>query len=114
MRHTITTPVRGLDTTVAGVRFTDGKAAVENIAPSTLAYFRRQGYGVDVEPEPEPEPEVSEPETPTGPPKWSASKADWVAYATSEAAGDKRLTKEQADDLNHDKLAEHFLGPKEA
>lgn len=38
-------------------------------------------------------------------PARSASKADWVAYATDEARGEQRLTAEEADGLTRDQLA---------
>lgn len=46
------------------------------------------------------------------PPARSASKADWVVYATSDAAGDLRLSEADADAATRDELAERFLGPK--
>jgi hypothetical protein len=47
-------------------------------------------------------------------PARSASKADWVTYASSPAAGDKRMTAADAEALTRDDLAAKFLGPKEA
>ncbi|MFI7547213.1 hypothetical protein [Actinoplanes sp. NPDC049599] len=44
-------------------------------------------------------------------PTRSASKADWLAYATSPAGG---MTADAADALTRDQLAEKFLGPKES
>lgn len=41
-------------------------------------------------------------------PAKSASKADWVAYATDDARGDDRLTKEEADALTKEQLAEKY------
>lgn len=41
----ITAPVAEFNGVVAGVHFADGKAETENEA--ALAYFERQGYGVD-------------------------------------------------------------------
>lgn len=42
---TITAPVKEFNGVVAGVNFTDGKADTDN--ESAIAYFERQGYGVD-------------------------------------------------------------------
>ncbi|OZC62354.1 hypothetical protein CH267_02115 [Rhodococcus sp. 06-621-2] len=42
---TITAPVAEFNGVVAGVHFADGKAETDNEA--ALAYFERQGYGVD-------------------------------------------------------------------
>ncbi len=53
------------------------------------------------------------PEGEDGAPARSASKADWVAYATDDARGDDRLSSEDADAATRDELAERFLGAKE-
>lgn len=45
---------------------------------------------------------------PEGAPSKSASKSDWVAYATSEDRGDDRLTEEQANELTRDQLVERY------
>lgn len=42
-------------------------------------------------------------------PAKSASKGDWVAYATSQARGEEQLTTEQAEALTKDQLADMFL-----
>lgn len=55
---------------------------------------------------PTPEPEES------STPARSASKGDWVAYATDEARGADRLSTEDAEKLNRDDLAAKYLGPK--
>lgn len=57
--------------------------------------------------------EAPEDEEKDGTPVRSASKADWVAYATDEARGDDRLTPEDADAATRDELAERYLGAKE-
>lgn len=41
----ITTPTKGFNGRVAGVDFTDGEGETDN--ESAIAYFERQGYGVD-------------------------------------------------------------------
>lgn len=41
-------------------------------------------------------------------PAKSASKGDWVAYATHEARGDDQLTEEEANGLTKDELVERF------
>lgn len=53
---TITAPVAEFNGVVAGVHFADGKAETDNEA--ALAYFERQGYGVD---RPAKEPDDPEP-----------------------------------------------------
>lgn len=46
-------------------------------------------------------------------PTRSSSKADWVAYATDDARGESKLSKEEAESLTRDQLVEKYLGPKE-
>lgn len=58
-------------------------------------------------PEVKPEPAPDQPELPGR----SASKTDWVMYASSPAGG---MTVEAAEALTRDDLAERFLGPKGA
>lgn len=41
-------------------------------------------------------------------PARSASKADWVAYATDEARGDDQLSDEDANALTKDELVERY------
>ena len=41
-------------------------------------------------------------------PAKSASKADWVAYATDEARGEQRMSAEDADAATRDDLAARF------
>lgn len=43
-------------------------------------------------------------------PAKSASKAEWVAYATDEARGGDRLSEEEANSLTKDDLAARILG----
>lgn len=69
-----------------------------------VAHLLRKGMVVEAT-EPEPEPE-SEPAGQT--PAKSASKADWVAYATDEARGEDRLSEEEADALTRDELAAKY------
>lgn len=116
--YRVSTPVKGVTTTVAGVRLVDGVGVVDGEEhPSTLAYFRRHGYRVEEIPADEPAPKAPadpvEPVTPAGPPARGASKDAWVAYVTSEAAGEKRLGLDEATALKRDELAEQVLGPKE-
>lgn len=92
---------------VVGISFVDGKAQVDSATAHgrrALAYFRRRGYII----------ETSAPTEPAEAPSRGASKTDWIAYVTSEAADAKRLSTEQADALTRDQLADHVLGPKEA
>ena len=134
-KYRITTPVPGFTGVSAGVNFTKGVAEIEapvlpplpvgaeldrderrereEIARDEdlrrVAYFRAQGYGVEEldasEDAPEP---VEEPEDEPKPPARSASKADWVAYATSQG-----MDADEADKLTRDQLAERFLDSKE-
>lgn len=56
----ITTPVEGFNGTVAGVTFVDGVG--ETVDEGAVAYFERQGYGVDVEAPEESDPAATDPE----------------------------------------------------
>lgn len=55
-----------------------------------------------------------EPTTSTEPPARGAAKAKWVEYATSELRGEDTLSKEDAEVLTRDQLAEKYLGPDES
>lgn len=67
----------------------------------------KEGFLEKVKAEPTPAPVA-----PAVPAK-SASKGDWVAYATDEARGADRLTPEDADAMTRDQLAEKYLGATE-
>ncbi|HXH77310.1 hypothetical protein [Nocardioides sp.] len=56
-------------------------------------------------------PETVAPPVPNGTPAKSASKVDWVTYATDEARGEQRLTPEDAEAATRDQLAEKYLAP---
>lgn len=56
-------------------------------------------------------PETVQDVIPNGTPAKSASKVDWVAYATDEARGELRLTPEDAEALTRDQLAVKYLEP---
>lgn len=56
---------------------------------------------------------VTSPPTGLEKPAKSASKADWIAYATHDATPN-RLSAEQADPMTRDELAEHFNPAEEA
>lgn len=45
MTHKVTAPVADFDGTVAGFKFADGVAEVDN--PNAIAYFKRHGYAVE-------------------------------------------------------------------
>ncbi|GLH97351.1 hypothetical protein [Phytohabitans aurantiacus] len=120
MRYKITAPVAGYTGLVAGVAFADGSATIDTAEEKhrrALAYFERKRYGIEqlgIE-----EPDIEEPdadppaeEKPTEVPTRGSSKADWVTYVTSEAAGEKRLAQADADAKTRDQLAELVLGPK--
>ncbi|GIJ10736.1 hypothetical protein ACFFMR_18900 [Micromonospora andamanensis] len=114
MRYRITAPVPHVVSTIAGVAFNDSVGETESEA--ALAYFRRHGYKVEEITASTEEPSVDA--TPaagaaTDIPPRGAFKDTWVAYVTSEAAADKRLTLDEATALKRDELAEHVLGPKE-
>lgn len=96
---------------VAGATFVKGVAEVDDTNRAALAYFRRHdSYTV----EPAPEPPASPPSSGDGDsskvPSRSASKADWVAHATSPEGG---MTEAAAEAMTRDQLAEKFLGPKQ-
>ena len=57
-----------------------------------------------------PAPAKSESKSEDGPPAKSASKADWVAYATDDARGEDKLSQDDAEALTRDRLAEKYLG----
>jgi hypothetical protein len=138
-RWRITTPTPGFTGISAGVNFTDGVAEIEGPEPlervpegvtltreqraerdeigqdpayRRLAYFRSAGYGVEQLDTDRDEAEPDAPEDDRKPTR-SSSKADWLKYVTSEAAGDKRLDEDDAQAKTRDDLAEHVLGPKE-
>jgi hypothetical protein len=119
MQHKITTPTPGYTGKVAGIAFADGTATIDDSNDAhrrALAYFRRKGYRVEEvkAEEPAPEPAADEkPPSAAGVPTRGSSKADWLTYVTSEAAGEKRLSVEEAEAKTRDQLAEHVLGPKE-
>ncbi len=108
MRYRISTPVKGYDGVVAGVRFVDGIG--ESSTEAGLAYFRRHGYGItEVGDEPATQEEPAPPVV--GPPSRGASKADWVKFATAPAQG---MTEADAEAMTRDQLAEKYLGSKES
>lgn len=86
MRYRITAPVKGVNSTVAGVTFADSVVVVdEDTQRGALNYFLRHGYQVEeIPPDPEPEPEA--PQTPEAPkkPTKSSKHAEWVAYAVTQ------------------------------
>jgi hypothetical protein len=113
----VTAPTPDFTGEVAGVAFAKSVATVDSGTGQcrrAVAYFRRKGYQVEPvsaeQPDPEPHPVVDVQQA--SPPARSASKADWVAYATSDAGG-KRFAVEDAEKLTRDQLAEKYLGPKE-
>jgi hypothetical protein len=113
----ITAP-QAVTTKVAGVTLVDGKATVDDATQDSrraLAYFRRKSYQVEPVDEAQPEPAATQEPEPviTEPPARGATKDAWIAFVTSEAAGEKRLTLDEATALKRDELAEHVLGPKE-
>lgn len=100
---------------ICGIAFTRGVAQADpgvDAQRRALAYFRQAGYVVEDASPGEPEPAPAEPENVKAPGR-SASKTDWVAYATTGAPEGLRLTEEQAEALTRDQLAEKYLGPKE-
>lgn len=118
----VTAPEAGYTGKVAGVAFGDGRATVDGEQHrAAMSYFRRKGYriealhnegqdatGDDGKSNPA-DPEPADPKVPAR----SASKADWVKHVTSDAAGDQRLSDDDAQAKTRDELAEHVLGPKE-
>lgn len=91
---------------VAGVAFAKSVAEVDDKEQAAaLAYFRRRGYKVE---------KAGAASTAAkddgGAPARSASKADWVAYATSTEGG---MAEAEAEGMTRDQLADKFLGPKE-
>lgn len=109
MTYRITAPVAGYNGQVVGLRFVDG-VAVGEPPEHVHAYLRRHGYRV--EPIVEPAPEDPAPTPAVEPPPRGATRDTWIAYVTSDAAGDKRLTPDEAAELKRDELVEHVLGPK--
>jgi hypothetical protein len=119
MQYNITAPVPGFTGKVAGVDFAKGSATIDTSVDGerrALEYFRRKAYRVEevIAEEPAPEPAVDEKPPAAGVPTRGSSKADWLTYVTSEAAGEKRLSVEDAEAKTRDQLAEQVLGPKEA
>ena len=96
----ITTPEAGFTGDSVGVDFRDGVGYTDNAA--ALRYFRAAGYHVEeadaVPPEPAETAETS------AMPRKSASKTDWVAYATAQG-----LDSAEAEALTRDQLAELFM-----
>ncbi|TDC42088.1 hypothetical protein [Micromonospora sp. KC213] len=110
-RFKVTAP-QVVTTKVAGVTLVDGTATVDDSTPENrraLAYFRRKGYRVDTVEEAQPDPAVTAEPEPVEPPARSASKADWVTHAAEHGG----MTREDAEKLTRDQLAEKYLGPKE-
>jgi hypothetical protein len=114
-KYRITAPVVDFTGVSVGVNFTKGVAEIDvpeddrqHPMSRALAYFRAQGYGVEELDTVEDVPEPVEDE-PKPPPARSASKADWVAYATSQG-----MDADEADKLTRDQLAERFLDSKGA
>ncbi|MGW4406523.1 hypothetical protein ACWEJ6_21015 [Nonomuraea sp. NPDC004702] len=99
MLYRITTPEPEFRGEVAGVVFSGGVGHTSNAA--ALAYFSRKGYGVHpIEPAiAEQAPEADE----DAPPRKSASKAAWVAYAVAHG-----MAEADADQLTRDQLVERF------
>ena len=99
-----------------GVQFAEGVAEIDGETQSAaLAYFERHdGYAVErLDGDQDPAPAAGAPEEPKVPARGD-TKAAWVKYVTSEAAGEKRLADADAQAMTRDQLAEHVLGPKEA
>jgi len=114
----VTTPTPEFTGVVAGVAFAKSEATVDDGMPAgrkALAYFRRKDYRVEPVTTLEPVPVAAEQVEPeqVEPPARGATKDAWVAFVTSEAAGEKRLTLEDASAFKRDELAELILGPKE-
>lgn len=117
-KYRITTPVAGFTGVSVGVNFTKGVAEIDvpfddpqDPMYRAAAYFVAQGYGVE---ELDSLEDAGEPAKDDGgdepkPPARSASKADWVAYATAQG-----MDADEADKLTRDQLAERFLDSKGA
>ncbi|RGC68426.1 hypothetical protein C5N14_13650 [Micromonospora sp. MW-13] len=105
MTYIVKAPMEGYSGEVAGVHLVKG-SYTGGLTPSALAYFQGAGYKVEQVAEPAPAEEGGKT------PARSASKADWVAFATSEAGG-QRFSAEDAEKLTRDQLAEKYLGPKQ-
>ncbi|MDG4832422.1 hypothetical protein O7627_24385 [Solwaraspora sp. WMMD1047] len=117
MRYIIHTPNQQFAGERCGVAFVAGRGEVDDTAPgakAALAYFRRRDYRVEEVSEPAAVQAEQPPAPPSPePPARGAAKEAWIAFVTSEAAGEKRLTLDEATPLKRDELAEHVLGPKE-
>ncbi len=111
MSYRITAPVADFRGTVAGVEFVDGQATTDNEA--ALAYFRRHGYRVedaagDVEADTVEDVDEDQEQEQAEAPAQSASKAEWVAYATAHPDEARRLSVEDAEQLTKAELVERF------
>ncbi|MEV6297844.1 hypothetical protein AB0M02_00390 [Actinoplanes sp. NPDC051861] len=124
---------------IGSVSFADGEARVSfddtrnadgicladehqvQVGRSAVLFARRRGYRLvetDEAGKPLPDESDEQPKRPAfeplpGSPSRAASKADWVTFATDGAPEGLRLSKEQAEALIRDQLAEKYLGPKE-
>jgi hypothetical protein len=101
----VKTPVPGYSGTLGGVQFHDGRTVIdEDLHPAELAYCRGKYV---VEPFDGTEPAAAEAQDARGDasamPRKSASKGDWVAYATAHG-----MTAEEAEAFSRDQLAELF------
>lgn len=79
------------------------------VPESALERMTKQGWK-PVSPAEQAEEQGLEP--PADAPARSATKGDWVTYATAEDRGAAALDAETAESMTRDGLAEHFLGPK--
>ncbi len=107
----VKTPVPDYSGTLGGIQFHNGTAIVdEDTHPAELAYCQAKYV---VEPYDGSEPAAAEAEAAAGEaasamPRKSASKADWVAYATANG-----MTAEEAEAFSRDQLAELFKKTEE-
>jgi hypothetical protein len=102
----VKTPVADFSGALGGVMFSGGQAVVdEDTHPAELAYCRAR-YVVEPYTETATADDTAQSDVDSMPRK-SASKADWVAYATAHGIAD-----DEADTLTRDQLAELFHNPQ--
>jgi hypothetical protein len=126
---------------IVGVPFVEGVARNVNdendLHRRALEYFRKAGYIVEppndadaAEQDPTVQPVAggpiggpdvrgaeqidgvdAEPNPPVNAPDRTATKAAWKKYVTSDQAGDRQLTADEAEQLTRDQIADHVYGP---